>query len=263
MSPLLSASNWRLPAGMRQPRKRVHAPGSAEFVLIRVCVPMLLSSVLISGARADDDIPTGFKPDRYQRVWERNPFTLVTPISQQAQPTLFDKLVLVSWMKAGSKDIVLVQNTDTNEVQKVTKESNSNNLQLIEIRPNQNPQMVEAVLSNGTEKGSVKFKLDAGVAAQPGPPIPNEIPVAGQNPPQPPIQNPGQMPLPNGMRSTQGALPPQPPNPGQALRQQAQQNTNQMMQASPPMQTSPPTQGTTPARTNEIRRKRLAPPNSN
>jgi hypothetical protein len=248
---------------MHQPRKTVHAPGKAEFVLIRVCVTMLLSSVLISGVRADDDIPTGFKTERYQRVWERNPFTLVTPVSQQAQPTVFDKLVLVSWMKAGSKDIVLVQNTDTNEVQKVTKEANSNNFQLIEIRANQNPQMVEAVLSNGTEKGSIKFKMDAGAAAQPGPPIPNGIPIAGQNPPQPPVQNQGQTQLPNGMNSTQGGLQ-QPPNPEQAIRQQAQQNANQMIQGSPPIQGNPAaTQGTTPARTNEIRRKRLAPPNSN
>jgi hypothetical protein len=222
-----------------------------------VSILMLISLGMVIAVRADDKLPIGFNVNRYQKVWERNPFTLVTPVIQQAQPTLFDKLVLVSWLKDGSRDVVLVQNSETNEVQKVTKEANMNNLQLIEIRRNQNPQMVEAVLSNGVEQGSVKFKLDVGAGVQPPAgqaslPVPNGVPVSAQAPQpdssqmlnQPPIQGP------------QGDIQGQ-PTPAQALQQQAQQNANQMIQ-------TPPSQpGQTPMRSGEIRRKQLMPPASN
>ena len=59
-------------------------------------------------ATASDDIPVGYKADRYQPVWERNPFTLVTPVAAQAKPKVFDKLVLLSWLNDGNKDVVFV-----------------------------------------------------------------------------------------------------------------------------------------------------------
>ena len=43
----------------------------------------LLSAIALPVASADDDVPAGFKADRYQKVWERNPFTLVTPAAPQ------------------------------------------------------------------------------------------------------------------------------------------------------------------------------------
>ena len=45
----------------------------------------LLSAMALPAAGADDEVPAGFKADRYQKVWERNPFTLVTPVAQQAR----------------------------------------------------------------------------------------------------------------------------------------------------------------------------------
>jgi len=111
-------------------------------------------------ASADDQIPVRFNPARYSHLWERNPFTLVAPATQQAQPSVFDKLVLVSWLKDAGKDVIFVQNTETNDTQKITPEPNKDNFRIIEIHPNDNPKLVEAVISNGNEKGTVKFRFD-------------------------------------------------------------------------------------------------------
>jgi len=189
------------------------------------------------------DIPTGFALDRYQKLWERNPFTLPTHAAAQAQPTLFDKLCLVSWLKEGKKDVVFVQNTETNEVQKITREPNSNNLKLLELRPNQNPKLAEAVLSNGTDQGPVKFKIEA--------PNPEQAAtIAG---------------LPPGMQTA----PPQnqriPQIPGQAqnpllqnLAGQTGQAPGQQVQPNPGMSPSP--EQMRPPRAQELRRKRVLPP---
>jgi hypothetical protein len=114
--------------------------------------------------RDSKDIPTGFTADRYVRVWERNPFTLVTAVAQERKPSPFDKLFLASWLKDGNKEVVLVQDSETNQLQRITAESNQNNLRLIEIHLDPNPQLVAAILSDGKEQGPVKFRF----SAQPG-----------------------------------------------------------------------------------------------
>src|ERR1700730_15179973 len=138
----------------------------------RLCSLFILTALSGIGSwagKASDDVPVGFKPDRYQQLWERNPFTIVTPVAQVEQPKVFDKLVLVSWLNDGEKDVVFIQNSETNEVQKVTKEA-------------------EVVLSKGPEGGPVKFRSDAVVAppapqaAAPAPMAPGQqsaVPMAG------------------------------------------------------------------------------------
>src|ERR1700741_2478907 len=86
----------------------------------------ILSTIGSQAVSASDDVPNGYKADRYQQVWERNPVTLVTPAAPTVQPKAFDKFILLSWLNNGDKDVVFVENTETNEVQKVTKEPNSN-----------------------------------------------------------------------------------------------------------------------------------------
>ena len=138
---------------MLRNRKLNSGPGS----------PFILTFLLAMAswvATASDDVPVGYQADRYQQVWERNPFTIVTPVAVQAKPKVFDKLVLLSWLNDGGKDIVFVQNTETNEVQKITTDANSNNLRLIAIHKAADPKIAEVVLSNGTEEGSVKFRLE-------------------------------------------------------------------------------------------------------
>jgi hypothetical protein len=112
-------------------------------------------------AHAGAEIPTGFKLERYARVWERNPFTLVTPTAPQVQRSAFDKLFLTSWLKDDHTEEIFIQNLETNEVQRIAVEPNKDNLRLIALHLNPNPQLVEALISNGKEQGAVKFRFDA------------------------------------------------------------------------------------------------------
>src|ERR1700759_1338901 len=95
--------------------------------------------VALTFDQPDQEVPSGFKLDRYEHVWQRNPFTLVTPVVAQAQPNLFDKLILLSWLNDGGKDVVFIQNTETNAVQKITREANAENLMLVEVHPDPDP----------------------------------------------------------------------------------------------------------------------------
>jgi hypothetical protein len=223
------------------------------------CLLAWLSEIAPVVFGADETIPTGFKPDRYQGVWERNPFTLVTPAAQEVRTTPFDKLILVSWLNDGGKDIAFVQNTDTSEVQKVTNDPNANNLRLVEIHKNADPQKADVVLSNGAEQGSVKFRLE----------LPAGVPQVEGAPQQPGVATgaQGKVPVP-GM--------PAAPAPGLTRQMQLQQNAQQALQQAarigaaqmqpgaaqmqPGAAQMQPESGTMPPRAAEVRRKRITPP---
>jgi hypothetical protein len=213
----------------------------------------ILTILSTFGSRAvsgSDDVPNGYKADRYQPVWERNPFTVVTPAAPAVEPKLFDKFILQSWLNAGGSDIVFVQNTETNEVQKITKDPNSNSLRLVEIRKDPDPKKAEAILSNGTEEGSVRFRVEPPETVQGGqagqqPSVPtagpqNQVPGAPA-PPLSGVQRPAQIPQ----------------NPQQALQQAARYGATQ--QAPGQMQ---PDKNMMPPRASEVRRKRITPPQS-
>ena len=154
------------------------------------CLLYLVFFCAAMPARADDPLPTGFKADRYRNLWERNPFTLVTPVVQ-TQPQAFNKLVVVSWLNDGGKDSLFVQDTDTNDIERITDAPNEKGLRIVEVHANggKDFQMVrdfEAVISNGSEQGTVKFKPEATapvIASNPINPInPMQIPPeVGQN----------------------------------------------------------------------------------
>jgi hypothetical protein len=133
-------------------------------------------------ATASDDVPVGYNADRYQQIWVRNPFTIVTPVVAAVQPKVFDKFVLLSWLNDGGKDVVFVQNMETNEVQKVTADANPSGFRLIAIHKAADPKNAEVVLSSGTEQGTVKFRLETAVAApqngagQPAAAVQNQVP---------------------------------------------------------------------------------------
>jgi hypothetical protein len=218
-------------------------PGLYSFFILT-----LLSAIAPPVATADDEVPSGFKVDRYQKIWERNPFTLVTPPAAEIRTTPFDKLILVSWLNDGGKDVVFVQNTETNEVQKITNDPNPNNLRLAEIHKNADPLKADVVLSNGAEKGVVKFRLEAPAAA-----------LQASAVQQPPGAAPGnQFKLP-GAAPGPGMRQMQMPQNAQAL-QQAARGAAQIQQGAVPMQ---PDGGPTPPRASEVRRKRLTPPPPN
>src|SRR6516165_5138880 len=92
----------------------------------------------------------------------RDPFldkSVKTTIMGAYKPSIIDKLVLLSWLNEGGQTVIYVQNKETNEVQKITSEPNKDNLRIVEIHPNADPKLFEAVISDGSEQGAVKFRL--------------------------------------------------------------------------------------------------------
>jgi hypothetical protein len=160
---------------------------------------------------ADDAIPTGFKADRYRGLWEHNPFTLVTPAAQ-AQPETFSRYSVVSWLNEGGKNSLFVQDGDTNDIEKVSEVANEKGLRLIEVhsKGGKDFQMIrdfEAVISNGSEQGTIKFKPQTTAPTIAGNPMnPVQMPMqmeGGQNVPgqlqlprqlNMPVQNPNVQP---------------------------------------------------------------------
>src|SRR6202047_2133859 len=170
------------------------------------CFSFILTILSASGsgiATASDDVPVGYKADRYQPVWDRNPFTIVTPVVQTVQPKVFDKLVLVSWLNDGGNDVVFVQNIETNEVQKITKDPNSNNFRLVAIHKAADPKDADVVLSNGNEEGPVKFRLETVTAGPPQVSQPQPIPTVSAPNQVPALPTP---PLAGMSRQAQAAL---------------------------------------------------------
>jgi hypothetical protein len=180
-----------------------HRPSGPRAIAALIAGCWLLAGVSLS----DDTLPKGFEVSRYQQLWERNPFTLVTPSLAQGPASPFSKLILVNWLhESKGKDILFVQDTETNEIKKVTKEAgaNSDQLRLLEVVPNQNPSLIVAKLTNGREEGVVKFRFDQQQNAQvatanfqaqrfvpgqvPGPnnQFGNNVPVQGRRMPQMP-----------------------------------------------------------------------------
>jgi hypothetical protein len=82
------------------------------------------------------ELSLGFKVERYSHIWQRNPFTLVAPAAPREQDSPFSKMFLTSWLKDGSQEVVFVQNSDTNVVQRITEQANQNNVRLLELRSN-------------------------------------------------------------------------------------------------------------------------------
>jgi hypothetical protein len=77
----------------------------------------------------------------------------------QTQVGAFGNLVLVSWLEDAGKDVIYVQNTETNDVQKITSEPNLDNFRIVELHPNADPKLSEAVISNGVQQGPVRFRF--------------------------------------------------------------------------------------------------------
>jgi len=245
MSNRLSArKTWPEP---RAPARRKNARSSRAIALAA-----LGALAVVPGALANDQVPAGFSVDRYTHIWERNPFTLVTPAAPQAAPSAFEKLALVSWFRAGKKAMVFVQNTETNEIQKVTTSPNAQGLRLVEIHPGSDPQAVEAVIADDSQQGAVKFRLDV----QPAAGTPGVPGVAG-----PPLAPgvPGQQGVP-GIPQQPGV--PGPPGVGRNFpRYNAGAVTNQTLNGAPPGQgrVNAGTFPRVPPVANDYRRRRVLP----
>ena len=82
-----------------------------------------------------------------------------TQTTPQARAGVFGNLVLVSWLEDAGKDVIYVQNTETNDIQKITSEPNLDNFRIVELHPNADPKLFEAVISNGSQQGPVRFRF--------------------------------------------------------------------------------------------------------
>jgi hypothetical protein len=92
----------------------------------------------------------------------RDPFldkSVKSTIMGEFKANVLDKLVLVSWLDDAGKIVIFVQNTETNDLQRITSEPNKDHFRIVEIHPNADPKLFEAVISNGSEKGPVRFRL--------------------------------------------------------------------------------------------------------
>ena len=168
-------------------------PEGPQVAFCLLCLALLSSAMPV---HAEDPLPTGFKSDRYRNLWERNPFTLVTPAAP-IQSQTFSKLVIVSWLNDGGKDTLFIQDGDTNDVQMITDVPNEKGLRILEVhsKGGEDFQMIrdfEAVISNGSEQGTIKFKSPAAASVMASNPI-NPMQMRGEGGPinqVPPQLNP-------------------------------------------------------------------------
>jgi hypothetical protein len=119
--------------------------------------------------RAANDLPNFARYDYVPSP--RDPFldkSVTTTIMGAYKPSVLDKLALVSWLNDAGKIVIYVQNMETNEVQRITSEPNKDNFRIIAVHPNADPKLFEVVISNGTEKGPVKFHQ---IPPNPNPPL--------------------------------------------------------------------------------------------
>src|SRR5262249_51642548 len=84
---------------------------------------------------------------------------VLTRSAPQQRCSPFDHLFLASWLKDGDKEVIYVENSETHEIQKITAKPFQSNLRLIEIHLNPNPELVEAIISDGKEQKGLKFRL--------------------------------------------------------------------------------------------------------
>jgi len=114
----------------------------------------------------------GPKLERYTQLWEHNPFAPTVAVTSAPQTSPLDGLFLSSWLRKDGRDVVIVQNLQTNDSLTITTEPNPDKLRLIQMNLNSDPRLVEAVISDGNERRAIKFRFDGqalpnGGASQP------------------------------------------------------------------------------------------------
>jgi hypothetical protein len=102
------------------------------------------------------DDSSSFVPPAVKPAQTSGKRTQTTP---EAQTRTFGNFVLVSWLEEAGKNIIYVQNTETNEIEKITSEPNLDNFRIVELRANSDPRLVEAIISNGSQQGHVRFRF--------------------------------------------------------------------------------------------------------
>ncbi|HEX4202140.1 MAG TPA: hypothetical protein VHY59_11520 [Chthoniobacterales bacterium] len=84
---------------------------------------------------------------------------LNTQTAVQPGTGVFGKFVIVSWLKDQGKDVISVKNIETNAVQRITSQPNIDHFRIVEIHPNADLKQFEAIISNGSDQGAVRFQF--------------------------------------------------------------------------------------------------------
>ena len=82
-----------------------------------------------------------------------------TKTSVQTGTGPFSKFVVVSYLQDRGKDVISVKNIETNDVQRITSQPNIDHFRIVEIHPNADQRQFEAIISNGSEQGPVRFQF--------------------------------------------------------------------------------------------------------
>jgi hypothetical protein len=82
-----------------------------------------------------------------------------TPVPRQTGTGPFSKFVVVSYLQDRGKDVISVKNIETNDVQRITSQPNIDHFRIVEIHPNADQRQFEAIISNGSEQGPVRFQF--------------------------------------------------------------------------------------------------------
>ena len=118
----------------------------------------------VNADASSGELPAGYRVQRYTGLWERNPFTPSSDSAPERRRSALENLYLISWLCEAGKEVIHVQNSQTNEVQRITARPNDNKLRLVSMHLNSNPRLVDAVVAVGQEQGTVKVRFDAPVA---------------------------------------------------------------------------------------------------
>jgi len=82
-----------------------------------------------------------------------------TKTSVQTGTGPFRKCVVVSYLQDRGKDVISVKNIETNDVQRITAQPNIDHLRLVEVHPNPDLRQFEAIISNGSDQGPIRFQF--------------------------------------------------------------------------------------------------------
>jgi hypothetical protein len=82
-----------------------------------------------------------------------------TPAPRQMGTGPFGKFVVVSYLRDRGKDVISVKNVETNDVQRITSQPNIDHLRLVEVHPSPDQRQFEAIISNGSDQGPVRFQF--------------------------------------------------------------------------------------------------------
>jgi len=82
-----------------------------------------------------------------------------TQTSVQKGAGVFGKFIIVSWLQDGGKEEIFVKNIETNDVQRITSQPNIDHFRIVAIHPNADLRQFEAIISNGSDQGAVRFQF--------------------------------------------------------------------------------------------------------